>query len=145
MAHDWDTEPSETQLQETGFSSSGECEPAGTHEAKPPAVTRAATGKWPHVTDTHSFPLSGIWLHPTCKVAGSGVRYRRGIPAGSRSIRGKQQKTENKVITAQESALLTETPERAGRAPAALLQDCRAVPRPMAAPTPICNSGSRKS
>lgn len=31
MAHDWDTEPSETQLQETGFSSSGECEPAGTH------------------------------------------------------------------------------------------------------------------
>lgn len=73
------------------------------------------------MTDTDSFPLSGIWLHPTCKVAGSGVRYRRGIPAGSRSIRGKHRRQRTiKVITAQESALLTETPKRAERAERAL-------------------------
>lgn len=66
------------------------------------------------MTDTDSFPLSGIWLHPTCKVAGSGVRYRRGIPAGSHSIRGEHGRQRTiKVITTQESALLTETPERA--------------------------------
>lgn len=52
MAHDWDTELSETQLQETVDSQVQEnCGPAPSDEAKPPAVTRAATGMWPHATE----------------------------------------------------------------------------------------------